>query len=621
MLQGLLLHRHSRLQFALLEMIGCRTHHGRSLLETLHELRDTRVVLDRRTRSHSLRECARLRCELGLQFGQHPCAFLELPSRARGVLLTAQQIPGGQQNLPLPFGNRALLIAHRSATAAALPFAEATFERLDLHHEQIRLHAVLTILRDGVVAHQISRLQRMILIRRSFHLLQTQERLNVGLARTRVERHRTPFTAVHRVAKGQLLQFEVVLRTNRDGHFLDAARLPITARPADLDAGLGVFNDLDGIVIRECDPFVRDFRADAIGAGRAQLDRARSAGAIGLHLRRVLADGDDRGLERRVRHYFHIDSRALHGPNTTTDVLDVIGQRGPLRIAIGESHALDARQIGDRNVVMCAGLLQATRARDDVVLQRVTHREQFELPGVRILIDDLHGRAFPLRSAIETHPDLCALGLESRDRGLNGEIAVAADSDIARFDLHFTQRHRIARQCAAEQQVPACVTPVGGSTHEQKEQCADACGSGNGAGPQFRIGNDPVRRCVNLRKRIAREQLGHCAVRATATTFVEKGLNAALLTRQASFDLALRVSPQSSQRQIDQRCTHGQREHEQCNATRHCNARRIVLLAQQPDGEQHDGDAAQRPDGSGTQQEHRAQSSQQRVQIVVESFA
>ena len=115
-------------------------------------------------------------------------AVFELLPRARVALVVALQIPGREQNFALPLGDRALLVAHAAATAAAaLRLLEAPLERLHLHHEQIGLHCLLAILRDRVIRDQIA--GHELAARRSSparaELFQPQQRFAVAAASRR----------------------------------------------------------------------------------------------------------------------------------------------------------------------------------------------------------------------------------------------------------------------------------------------------------------------------------------------------------------------------------------------------------------------------------------------------
>src|SRR5690606_5928149 len=126
-------------------------------LQTLDKSPDT-LVIERSARACALCERLRLLSESRLQLGKHARAVAQLLAAARVAIVIALQIPGRQQDLPLALRNGALLVAHApGAGRAALRLPESAFERLHLHHEQVRLHGAPTIARHGVVGNQVAR--------------------------------------------------------------------------------------------------------------------------------------------------------------------------------------------------------------------------------------------------------------------------------------------------------------------------------------------------------------------------------------------------------------------------------------------------------------------------------
>ena len=309
-------------------------------------------------------------------------------ARARIALVAALQIPGRQQNLALPLGDRALLVAHAAAVAvAALRLQEAPLERLHLDHEQIGLHRLPCdpsrprSTRPGRPARAACPVASSPAQRRALPGRRSDS--PSLLLRAAAHRHGLPFAAVDRVAQLTSRKRKSSSRADAHRHFLDAGRAPVATGLADLDRRLLVGDDLDRVLVAQRDELVRDARADLIAARLRDRDRADARFDPAAISSPVLAVDDERRRIRAAHRRTLPPSRSCLRPR---------GCRARRR-----RRAARARSTADTSTSAARARCAADRRRStlcsraarafgiDVVLQRTAHRVELELEA-RVLI-------------------------------------------------------------------------------------------------------------------------------------------------------------------------------------------------------------------------------------------
>ncbi len=509
-------------------------HHTRSLLQAFDERANTFVLFERSAGARALSQRSRLLRECGLQLREHLCAVFQLLLRAVAALIAALQIPGRKQDLALPFGDRALLVAHAAAIAvAALRLQEAALERLHRDHEQIGLHCRLAILRDCVVRNQVARDQRLRLLLRlcSAQLFQVEQRLTFAGLRTATDRHRLPFAAVHRVAQRHVTQPEVILGADAHRYFFDAGGAPVAAGLADLDGRLLVGNHFDRVLVAQRHELVRDARTDLISPRLGDRDCASAGASVLRKLASAAVDDQRWCFERRVGDNLDPDVRAFDRPDVARRFVGRRGEPGPLRIFVRQLHTLDARQIDDGDVVLAAARAFCV----DVVLQRTADGVEPEFEPRVALGCRLHRRAFPVLPIGEAHEHGHFFGMKAIDRRANRQVAVATNRRVARRHRHAAHGNCVTRQLHSKQQMATAEAPVRRTCDEQRHEHTE-CGDGDQhPGRDATRGNDRIgRRALRDRDCVGGEQTQQRRgepLRLT-TLAIEISVDAAILVRQ-----------------------------------------------------------------------------------------